>query len=232
MQALLPSKPDVIKVAVDAVPAGRPVLGGEVLRAIVDEARAHGIRTVAHIGSVDDALAAADAGVAGWMHGVYKERIPDELVPRFKAFNIPMVATISVFDDYADIFERKREATALERDTVPADVLASFNAAPMDAQPPEFVEFFRMLAATRDARCDNVRRLNAAGVQILAGADAQLGVFRGRASIARSRASSAAASPRSRQCERPRPRRRGSSRDRTSPISASSPPASAPTSSW
>jgi imidazolonepropionase-like amidohydrolase len=84
-----------------------------------------------------------------------------------------------MFDDYADIFERKREATALERDTVPADVLASFNAAPMDAQPPEFVEFFRMLAATRDARCDNVRRLNAAGVQILAGADAQLGVFPG-----------------------------------------------------
>jgi imidazolonepropionase-like amidohydrolase len=179
VQALLPSKPDVIKVAVDAVPAGRPVLGGEVLRAIVDEARAHGIRTVAHIGSVDDALAAADAGVAGWMHGVYKERIPDELVPRFRAFNIPMVATISVFDDYADIFERKREATALERDTVPAEVLASFNAAPMDAQQPEFVEFFRMLAATRDARCDNVRRLNAAGVQILAGADAQLGVFPG-----------------------------------------------------
>jgi imidazolonepropionase-like amidohydrolase len=60
-------------------------------------------------------------------------------------------------------------------------VLASFNGAPADAQPPEFVEYFKMLAATREARCDNVRRLNAVGVPILAGADAQLGVFPGPA---------------------------------------------------
>jgi imidazolonepropionase-like amidohydrolase len=175
--ALLPSKPDVIKVAVDAVPAGAPELGGEVLRAVVDEARAHGVRTVAHIGTVADALEAADAGVAAWMHGVYKERIPDELIPRFVAAKIPYVATIFVFDDYADIYERKRETTALERETVPADVLASFNTGP--SQPPEFTALFQLLAATREARCDNVRRLSAAGVHVLAGADAQLGVFPG-----------------------------------------------------
>jgi enamidase len=179
--ALVPSKPDVIKVAVDAIPNGAPLLGGDVLRAIVDEARAHGIRTVAHVGSVADALAAADAGVAAWMHGAYKERIPDDLIARFVKPRIPMVATIFVFDDYADIYERKREPTALEREMVPADVLASFNAPPADAQPPEFTEFVKMLAATREARCENVRRLNAAGVQILAGADAQLGVFPGAA---------------------------------------------------
>ena len=178
---LAAEKPDVIKVAVDALPDGAPLLGGEVLRAIVDEASGHGIRTVAHVGSVADALAAADAGVAAWMHGVYKERIPDELIARFVQPRIPVVATIFVFDDYADIYERKREPTALEREMVPADVLASFNAPPPGAQPPEFTEFFKMLAATRDARCDNVRRLNAAGVQILAGSDAQLGVFPGAA---------------------------------------------------
>ncbi len=177
--ALLPSKPDVIKVAVDAVPLGAPVLGGDVLRAIVDEARAHGVRTVAHIGTVADALAASDAGVAAWMHGVYKERIPDELVARFVAARIPYVATIFVFDDYADIYERTRKTTELERETVPADVLASFDAPGAEAQVPEFVAFFKLLAATREARCDNVRRLNAAGVRILAGADAQLGVFPG-----------------------------------------------------
>lgn len=178
---LVPSKPDVIKVAVDAVPHGAPVIGGEVLRAIVEEARAHGIRTVAHIGTVADALAAAEAGVAAWMHGVYKERIPDDLIPRFAAARIPYVATTFVFDDYADIYERKRLSTALERETVPADVLASFNAPPPDARPAEFDEFFALLAATREARCDNVRRLHAAGVPILVGADAQLGVFPGPA---------------------------------------------------
>jgi hypothetical protein len=49
------------------------------------------VRAVAHIGSVDDALDAGDAGVAAWMHGVYKERIPDETIPRLAAFGIPMV---------------------------------------------------------------------------------------------------------------------------------------------
>jgi imidazolonepropionase-like amidohydrolase len=178
---LVPSRPDVIKVAVDAVPLGAPLLGGEVLRAIVAEARVHGIRTVAHIGTVADALEAADAGVAAWMHGVYKERIPDEAIPRFVAARIPYVATTFVFDDYADIVEGTRTATDLERETVPADVLARLNAMPKDGQPPGFAEFFAILPGTRAARCDNVRRLSAAGVRILAGADAQLGVFPGPA---------------------------------------------------
>lgn len=181
VQALLPSKPDVIKVAVDAIPNGAPLLGGEVLRAVVDEAKKHGIRTVAHIGTVADALEAADAGVAAWMHGVYKERIPDEVIGRFQTAAIPYVATTFVFDDYADIYERKREATELERETVPADVLASFNETPADSQPPAFVDFVKLMVATREVRCDNVRRLNEAGVPILAGADAQLGVFPGPA---------------------------------------------------
>lgn len=179
--ALLPSRPDFIKVAVDAVPLGAPMLGGEVLKAIVEEARAHGIRTVAHIGTVADAMAAADAGVAAWMHGVYKERIPDEAIARFKAARIPYVATTFVFDAYADLIEGKRQSTALERETVPADVLASLEKVPPDALPGEFGEFMKLLAATRDARCDNVRRVSAAGVPILAGADAQLGVFPGPA---------------------------------------------------
>jgi hypothetical protein len=113
------------------------------------------------------------------MHGVYKERIPDELIERFKAARIPYVATSFVFDAYADLAEGQRETTALERETVPADVLAGLSAAPKEAFPPELVEYTRMLTATREARCDNIRRLNAAGVRILAGADAQLGVFPG-----------------------------------------------------
>jgi imidazolonepropionase-like amidohydrolase len=178
---LLPSRPDFIKVAVDAVPLGAPTLGGDVLKAIVDEARAHGVRTVAHVGTVADALAAAHAGVAAWMHGVYKERIPDEALARFKAARIPYVATTFVFDDYADLIEGKRTSTALERETVPADVLASLDTLPPDALPEDFHEFMKLLAATREVRCDNLRRVSAAGIPILAGADAQLGVFPGPA---------------------------------------------------
>ncbi len=180
--ALAAQRPDVIKVAVDAVPLGEPVLDRETLRAIVDEARARGIRTVAHIGTTADALEAADAGVAAWMHGVYKERIPDEAIPRFIAAHIPEVATLTVFDSYADLYEQHREATPLERETVPPRILGSLVPRPPGYRPaPAYEAYFKLLAATREARRDNVRRLHAAGVTILAGSDAQTGVFPGAA---------------------------------------------------
>jgi len=177
--ALAAYKPDGVKIAVDAVPLGAPVTDGALVRAIVEEARAHGVRAGAHIGTTADALAASDAGVAAWMHGVYKERIPDELVPRFVAARIPYVATISVFDTYADVFEEQREPNALEREIVDAAVLESFAPVPPNAAPPAFVAFFRLLAATREARRDNTRRVHAAGVTVLAGSDTQSGVFAG-----------------------------------------------------
>lgn len=179
VDALAPSRPDVIKVAVDAVPLDGPILAPDVLRAVVDAARARGIRTVAHVGTTADALAAADAGVAAWMHGVYKERIPDEMIPRLAAAHIPQVATITVFDSYADLYEQRREPTALERETAPARVLDALVHRPSGYTVPSFEPFFQLLVTTRTARHDNVRRLHAAGVTILAGSDVQTGVFPG-----------------------------------------------------
>ncbi len=176
---LATSRPDVIKVTVDAVPTGGPVIGLEVLRAVVEAARARRIRSVAHIGSVADALEAADAGVAAWVHSVYKERIPDELIPRFAAARIPVVATTVVFDSYADLLENKREATDLERETVAADVLGAFVPLPKDYDAGPLRAMLQTMADARQARRDNVRRLHAAGITILAGADAQSGVFPG-----------------------------------------------------
>jgi len=177
--ALAPSRPDVIKVAIDSVPLGAPTLGVEVLRAIVAESHARGIRAVAHVGTVADGLEAADAGVDAWMHGMYKERIPDELIPRFAAAKIPCVATIVVFDSYGDLYEGRRTPTELESQTVSRDVLASFVPVPKSYDFSATAPFFQLLTTTREARRDNVRRLHAAGVTILAGADAQTGVFPG-----------------------------------------------------
>jgi len=50
---------------------------------------------------------------------------------------------------------------------------------PADYDLRGYEPFFRLLVATRAARRDNVRRLHAAGVTILAGSDTQTGVFPG-----------------------------------------------------
>lgn len=170
---------DVLKLVVDRIPEQVPRAGTEALGAAVAEARRHGLRAVAHIGSTDDALDAARAGVAAWVHGVYKERIPDERIAELARFGIPMVPTMVVFESYALLGQGPREPTALERETVEDETLRAFDAVPPSADLEFFREYLAVLRAQRPAWRDNVRRLRAAGVTILAGSDTQSGVFPG-----------------------------------------------------
>jgi len=171
-------KPDAVKIVIDEIPLESPRMRPEVARAIADRARMHGLRTVAHIGTTRDALIAAEAGVALWVHGVYKERIPDPDIAVLAGYRIPVVATIEVFDSYARLRSGPREATALERETVPAELLDSFT-------PPEgfdagvLTSWQELNAQAVPFRIDNVRRLHAAGVELFAGSDTQSGVFPG-----------------------------------------------------
>jgi imidazolonepropionase-like amidohydrolase len=170
---------DFLKLAVDKLPRAAPRLGNSELRAAVERAHERGLRAVAHIGTTADALDAAHAGIDLWAHGVYKERISDEGLQALAAFDIPMVVTMNVFESYALTGTGPRRASRLERETVDAATLASFDKIPADGIPPEFVPYLIMLRSQRSAWRDNVRRLAEAGVTILAGSDTQAGVFPG-----------------------------------------------------
>lgn len=170
---------DVIKIVVDRIPEDAPRIKPEVLEAAVAEAQRLGVRAVAHIGSTQDAIDAAEAGVAAWMHDVYKERIPDDRIAQLAGYGIPMVATIGVFENYALLGQGPRRPSRLERETVPAEVLASFDRVPDGAQPAALMPYLANLRGQRQAWRDNVRRLRAAGVTVLAGSDTQMGVFPG-----------------------------------------------------
>jgi imidazolonepropionase-like amidohydrolase len=174
---------DAVKIAVDRIPLDAPRLSREQIAEIAKAARSHGLRVVAHIGSLEDAIDAADEGVSAWMHGVYKERIPDEAIAKLAGYRIPMVPTLEVFDSYARIREGPREATRLERETADAALLESFFPVPESLDTGVMTSWLEL---ARDARkqgvgLDNVRRLHRAGVTILAGSDPQSGVFPGPA---------------------------------------------------
>jgi imidazolonepropionase-like amidohydrolase len=176
---LAEQRPDAVKIAVDEIPLGAPVMSPEVARAIVARARSHGLRTVAHIGTTQNAIDAADAGVALWVHGVYKERIPDAQIQKLASYGIPMVATIEVFDSYARLRRGPREATPLERETVPASVLNGFHPPPEGFDAGSLASWQELNESAMAARVENVKRLHEAGVTILAGSDTQSGVFAG-----------------------------------------------------
>jgi imidazolonepropionase-like amidohydrolase len=171
---------DVLKLSVDHIPEAAPRLSRETLAAAVAQARTHGLRAVAHIGSLADAIDAGDAGVALWMHGVEKDALDDAAVDKLKAYGIGMVPTIGVFDSYALLGQGPRVATALERETVPAATLAAFDHPPASSAAGDFFRpYLEKMRPMRPVWRENVRRLHAAGVTILAGSDTQMGVFPG-----------------------------------------------------
>jgi imidazolonepropionase-like amidohydrolase len=171
--------PDAVKIVIDEIPLGVPRMRSEVARAIAERANRHGLRTVAHIGTTRDAIIAAESGVALWMHGVYKERIPDAEIKVLAGYHIPMVATIEVFDSYARLTAGPRAATALERETVPAALLDSFYPIPDGFSVGSLTSWQELNERAVPFRTENVRRLHAAGVTIFAGSDTQSGVFAG-----------------------------------------------------
>ena len=170
---------DAIKIAIDSIPLDAPRMPPEIAAAVVERANTHGLRVVAHIGSTQDAIESAEAGVALWVHGVYKERIPDDQIQKLADYGIPMVATIEVFDQYVRNRQGPMVPTKMERETVPASRLDSFWPIPEDLELGGLEAWLDLAAQSMDVRVDNVRRLHEAGVTILAGSDTQMGVFPG-----------------------------------------------------
>ena len=170
---------DAIKIVVDSIPLEAPQLNSELIAAIVKAAAQKNSRTVAHIGTTNDAIRAADNGVSLWVHGVYKERIPDGKIEQLVAYGIPMVPTNEVFDRYGRSGTGPIEATKLEREIVAAEVLDSFYPIPDDFDLGVLTSWVQLMQETILVRRDNVRRLHQAGMTILAGSDTQSGVFPG-----------------------------------------------------
>lgn len=179
VDALAANGADVVKVAVDRIPLDAPRMSKATLAAIVARARSHGLRVVAHIGTAEDAIDAAEAGVSLWVHGIYRDRIPDADVTRLARYGIPMVATIEVFDRYARSNAGPIVPTRMERETVPGNVLASYFPVPDDFDLGNFGPWLENLQEQRGLLAENVMRLRRAGVTILAGSDTQSGVFAG-----------------------------------------------------
>ncbi len=170
---------DAIKIAVDLIPLNGEQLSVELVSAIVSHAKQRGLRTVAHIGTTQDAINAAEAGVALWVHGVYKERIPENQIQKLVSYGIPMVTTSEVFDRYGRSDVGPINPTQLEIETVTKTVLDSFYPIPEDFDPGPLESWVELMKDTSGVRIDNVRRLHQAGLTILAGSDAQSGVFPG-----------------------------------------------------
>ena len=179
VDGLVAQRADIVKMAIDSIPEGAPRLADALAASVVSKAHDKGLRVVAHVGTLADALEAGRAGVDAFMHMVYKEPLDAAGAASIAAFGKPVVATMGVFESYALTGRGARVPTPLERETVDAGMLASFDMIPEGAVSPAFRQFFDLLYATRQAWRKSIRLMRADGVTILAGSDAQSGVFPG-----------------------------------------------------
>ena len=179
---LAPARPDFIKMAIDHLPLDAPLLSADLAEAIVQAADAHDLQTVAHIGTTHDAFVAADAGAVAWIHGIYKEEVSVDNAEKLAGYGIPMIPTMVVFRAYGEMARGDYPATPLETEVMAAEDLAARGDPEGSKDPPDNLrEYIAHIRAHRQTALDNVARLHAAGVTILAGSDAQSGVISGPA---------------------------------------------------
>src|SRR5213083_163595 len=169
--ALLPERPDVLKLAIDAGASDVPRLAPETIAAIAAAGHAARVRSIAHIGSSAEAVDAVRAGVDALAHAPWRDELTDEAVAIIAGAHVPVVVTLAIWDLAGAPRTGASDFLPIEREVARPAVIAALLAPP---PPPDgaTAAFQHAAAAAHDARRRNVAKLRAAGVPVLAGSDA------------------------------------------------------------
>ena len=137
-----------------------PSLDGETVAAVIAAAHAEGLAAVVHVSTLETALEAMAFGADGLVHVWRDEVVSEEDARRFAEADIFVVPTLSVMvsaDDPA-VAELVRETDEAMLSPIQRQTLAG--------------RFTGGLAEGGEVAMENVRRLRAAGVRLVAGTDA------------------------------------------------------------
>ena len=161
---------DFIKLMIDDLHAyggtqRMPTLPRSQIEASIAAARRQQRMSVAHVAAQDDALHAVNAGVDGLVHAFVDQPASDGMIAAMKANDTFMVPTLSVIAGFgrSDISARLAEDPQLQ---------ARLTAAQKASLRAQFPPAFPTQPKALDSAIESVRRLHAAGVDILAGTDA------------------------------------------------------------
>jgi imidazolonepropionase-like amidohydrolase len=169
---LLPAHPDILKIAVDAgATEDVPAFTLETISAIARAGHAGSVRTIAHIGSSAEALLAVRGGIDALAHEPWRDALSPEAVEAIAAAHVPVVVTLAGWDVASMPRKSVADFLPIEREVASAALVASL-LAPQPPPDPAMAAFLRVAAAGHEARRENVAKLRAAGVRVLAGSDA------------------------------------------------------------
>jgi imidazolonepropionase-like amidohydrolase len=173
---------DYVKLVRDSMPEGTPVLDDATMISLVRAAHARHKKVFVHIGTVDDALVAAQAGADVLAHGVYRGRVDAAQAKSLAASGVVVIPTLAAFHRIADVAHGRLRASNLDVETVPHetfDPMIADGGARLAALPG-MGDMTGQVAASEGEWAANLRALHDAGVPVVPGSDAVLpGVWAG-----------------------------------------------------
>ena len=164
------------KVVIDQIPLGIPSLSVDEVTIAVNHSKEVGLTTAAHIGSEADLITGLDAGVDYFVHGVYRSSISDQTIARMKEANVTMAPTLIVFNQMDRLFQSELEFGEMDKEIIEADLLDIYKNPPaslkLENQAANVQNYARELNIFKELKFDNIKRIKAAGITILAASDA------------------------------------------------------------
>lgn len=147
-----------------------PVMRAELMRAIIDEAHALGLKTYVHAPTLRHAKEALRAGADGLAHSVADAPIDDEFIGLMRKNGASYTTTLALYTSFTDVAAwMGRLEAADEQKIVPSEVYERYKS-PEGART--YHAFFGAFPrANLDHAKANVRRLVGAGIPVLAGTD-------------------------------------------------------------
>src|SRR5260370_36737679 len=97
-------KPDYVKIWVDDTLGHGKRMPLEISKAIIDNARKHGLRVFAHIFYLEDAKQLSDAGVVALMHSVRDKPVDEALIQSMKAHHVWQAAATITGEESVFVF--------------------------------------------------------------------------------------------------------------------------------
>jgi imidazolonepropionase-like amidohydrolase len=173
---------DFIKIIYDRIPNDSPQMTEAVLTAAIQAAHAGGRRAYVHVGTPEDATTAARAGADLLAHGPYEGAISPEQAADIASAGVPVVYTLVAYERTAQIAEGTVVPFTLEKETVPASIIASSTGVSSTAvlDYPVLGHMGELMIANRANWTTSIQNLDAAGVPLVVGTDSTfMGVWPG-----------------------------------------------------
>jgi imidazolonepropionase-like amidohydrolase len=164
-----------IKVARDEVPVGGVVLPEARVAEVVEAAHARGLPVFVHVGTVDDALAAARAGADVLAHVPYRGPITPAQAARICAGGRGVTTTLGAWERPTAMQRGEVAWSALTEEIESAEVLRQYREinAHADDHGPRVAQW-AMAVARDDNRPANLRALLDAGCRLLVASDSAI----------------------------------------------------------